>query len=61
MPGTEEIQQRLSCGCHKECRIDTCICITNNLNFKDACHLLACDNNYSVEAEYYFNDEDEVK
>ena len=49
---------KLSCDCHKECKIDSCICVTNNLNCTDACHLLACD---SVEEDYYFSNEDELE
>ena len=61
MLGPEQIQQLPSCDCHEECKIYTCVCITNNLNCTGECHLFTGDNDCSVEAEHYFNGEDEVE
>lgn len=58
MPALKKILQLLPCDCRKECKIDTCICITNNLNCIDPCHVFTCDKNYSIEEDYYSNDED---
>ena len=38
LPAPEEILDLLSCDCHRECIIETCICLANDLNCTDACH-----------------------
>ena len=42
----EEILDLISSECHRECKIETCISLTNNLNCTDACHSFICDNSH---------------
>ena len=55
----EEIPDLLSCDCRRLCKIETCICLTNNLNCTDACHSFICDNYHNGEDDYCSNDEDD--
>ena len=57
LPAPEEILDLLSCDCRRECKMETCICLTNNLNCADACHSFICDNSHNSEDDYYSNDE----
>ena len=59
LPTPEEILDIVSCDCRRECKTETCICLTNNLNCTDACHSFICDNSHNSEDDYYSNDEDD--
>ena len=59
LPTPEDILDLLSCDCQRECKIETCICLTNNLNCTDACHSFICNNSHNSEDDYYSNDQDE--
>ena len=59
LPAPEEILDLLSCDCRRECKMETCICLKNNLNCADACHSFICDNSHNSEDDYYSNDEDD--
>ena len=59
LAATEEILDLLSCDCCRECKIETYICLANNLNCTDASCSFICDNFHNSEDDYYSNDEDE--
>ena len=59
LPAPEEILDLLSCDCRRECKIETCTCLTNNLNCTDACHSFISNNSHNSEDDYYSNDEDD--
>ena len=49
LPAPEEILGLLSCDCRRECKIETCIYLTNILNCTDACHSFIRNNSHNSE------------
>ena len=49
LPAPEEILGLLSCDCRRECKIETCIYLTNILNCTDACRSFIRNNSHNSE------------